>query len=249
MSASDREESLITALLELADPAAGEDTTGPLERLAAYCVRLPGVQAGGVLMARDQERPALAVGFGDAGSPLQRVQAALDEGPCRDAWRTGRRLTDVPLGHPDSRARWPRFTTQALDEGFSAATALPVRYRSRRLGSLNFFHQHRALAQREVTAGQALADAVAIGLAYRTDLRELQSLRDRTGQLQTALDSRIVIEQAKGALAERQGRTPDDAFQVMRGYARANQRKLTEVARQVIGGPADSGPFARPGTG
>ncbi|GCD39729.1 transcriptional regulator [Streptomyces chrestomyceticus JCM 4735] len=242
MSASDREESLIAALLELADPATGPGATNPVERLAEYCVRLPGVQAGGVLMARDRQ-PALTVGFGDAAARLERVEAALDEGPCRDAWRTGRRLTDVPLSHPDCRARWPRFTTQALDEGFSAATALPVRYRSRRLGSLNFFHQHRALARREVTTGQALADAVAIGLAYRRDLREL---RVRSGQLQAALDSRVIIEQAKGALAERQDRTPDEAFQVMRGYARAHQRKLTEVARQVLDGPAESGPFARP---
>lgn len=242
MSASEREESLIAALLELVDPATGQDAAGPVERLAEYCVRLPGVQAGGVLVACDRQ-PALAVGFGDAVARMERVEAALDEGPCRDAWRTGRRLTDVPLGHPDYRARWPRFTTQALDEGFSAATALPVRYRSRRLGSLNFFHQHRALSRREVATGQALADAVAIGLAYRGDLRDL---RVRAGQLQTALDSRVIIEQAKGALAERQGRTPDDAFRVMRSYARSHQRKLTEVARQVIGGPAESGPFARP---
>ncbi|MFH8347452.1 ANTAR domain-containing protein [Streptomyces sp. NPDC018045] len=246
MSASDREELLIAALLELADPAAGQDAAGPVERLAEYCLRLPGVQAGGVLMACDRERPALAVGFGARATRLERLQVALDEGPCRDAWHTGRSLTDVPLGHPDCRARWPRFTTEALDEGFSAATALPVRYRSRRLGSLNFFHQHRALARREVTTGQALADAVAIGLAYRRDLHEL---RDRTRQLQTALDSRVVIEQAKGVLAERQGRTVDDAFQAMRGHARAHQCKLTEVARQIIGGSADSGPFARPGSG
>ncbi|WP_030020100.1 GAF and ANTAR domain-containing protein [Streptomyces monomycini] len=241
MSASDREEALLAALLELADPAAGRDTTALVERLAEFCVGLPGVQAGGVLMARDRQ-PALAVGFGAGAARLERVEVALDEGPCRDAWRTGRRLTDVPLGHPDYRARWPRFTTQALDRGFSAATALPVRYRNRRLGSLNFFHQYRALSRREIATGQALADAVAIGLAYRKDVRELKAL---AGQLQTALDSRVLIEQAKGALAERQDRTPDDAFRVMRSYARSHQRKLTEVARQVIGGPAASGPFAR----
>ncbi|OKI01877.1 hypothetical protein A6A06_12095 [Streptomyces sp. CB02923] len=242
----DREELLITALLELADPAGEQDGSGPVERLAEHCLRLPGVQAGGVLLGRDREQPALAVGFGDAAARLERVQVELDEGPCRDAWRTGESLTDVPLRHPGCRDRWPHFTARALDEGFSATTALPVRYRARRLGALNLFHQHRALTRRAVTLGQALADAVAIGLAYRKDLN---GLRDRAGQLQSALDSRIVIEQAKGALAERLGRTPDDAFVLMRGYARAHQRKLTEVARQVIAGPAGSGPFARPGTG
>ncbi|MFK8845068.1 ANTAR domain-containing protein [Streptomyces sp. Ac-502] len=203
--------------------------------------RAPG-SAGG--RCTDGARPAARAdgGLRSRGRTAGARRGRARRGPCRDAWRTGRRLTDVPLGHPDYRARWPRFTTQALDEGFSAATALPVRYRSRRLGSLNFFHEHRALSRREVMTGQALADAVAIGLAYRKDVRELKAL---AGQLQTALDSRVLIEQAKGALAERQGRTLDDAFRVMRSYARSHQRKLTEVARQVIGGPAESGPFAR----
>ncbi|MFD7661119.1 ANTAR domain-containing protein [Streptomyces sp. NPDC059788] len=243
MSSPDREELLVAALLELADPAGGQDVSGPMKRLAQYCVRLPGVQAGGVLIGRDREQPALAVGWGDTAARLERVQADLDEGPCRDAWRTGESLTDVPLRHPYCRARWPHFTAQALDEGFSATTALPVRYRGRQLGALNLFHQHRGLARREISLGQALADAVAIGLAYRKDLH---GLRDRAGQLQAALDSRVVIEQAKGMLAERLRLTPDEAFTLMRGYARAHQRKLTEVARWIITGPADSGPFARP---
>ncbi|MEU2790319.1 GAF and ANTAR domain-containing protein [Streptomyces sp. NPDC007100] len=245
MSSPDREELLITALLELADPAEDQDTTGLTKRLAEYCLLLPGVQAGGVLIVGER-RPMTATGCGEAAERLERTQVELDEGPCRDVCHTGRSLADVPLRHPQCRARWPRFTAQALAEGFSAATALPVRYRARRLGALNLFHEHRALGGSEVALGQALADAVGIGLAYRKDLN---GLRDRTGQLQTALNSRIVIEQAKGVLAERLGGTPDAAFALMRRHARAHQLKLTEVAARVIDGPADSGPFARPPRG
>ncbi|MFH8409128.1 ANTAR domain-containing protein [Streptomyces sp. NPDC018019] len=243
MSPSDREELLITALLELADPG-GREAADPVERLAAYGRRLPGVEAGGVLLAGDGGSLVRTTGRDDAGDALERTQTDLDEGPCRDTCRTGKPLTDVPLRHPDSRARWPYFTARALDEGFSATTSLPVRYRDRCLGALNLFHQHGALTRRAVTLGQALADAVGIGLACRQDL---QGLRKRTGQLQTALDSRVVIEQAKGMLAERLNRTPDEAFTLMRHYARAHQRRLTEVARRIISGPADTGPFARPG--
>ncbi|KOG64430.1 hypothetical protein ADK76_09490 [Streptomyces griseoflavus] len=245
MSPADREEHLIAALLELADPAGGREAAGPVERLAAYCRRLPGVQAGGVLLA-DGREPRVVAGRDDAAEGLERAQIELDEGPCRDVCRTGVGLTDVPLRHPDARARWPHFTPRALEKGYSAATALPVRYRDRRLGAVNLFHQHGALTRREVAVGQALADAVGIGLAYRQDLH---SLRDRTGQLQTALVSRVLIEQAKGVLAERLGRTPDEAFALMRRHARAHQTKLTEVARRIITGPADSGPFARSGRG
>ncbi|WP_030659444.1 GAF and ANTAR domain-containing protein [Streptomyces rimosus] len=244
MSPADREELLIAALLELADPGGGRNAAGPVERLAAYCLRLPGVQAGCVLLADERGAPVTATSRGGADDRLERVQLELDEGPCRDTCRTGVTLTDVPLRHPDARARWPHFTAQALHEGYSATTALPVRYRDRRLGALNLFHQHGALTSREVALGQALADAVGIGLAYRQDLH---GLRNRTGQLQTALVSRVLIEQAKGALAERLGRTPDEAFSLMRRYARAHQTKLTEVARRIITGPADSGPFARSG--
>ncbi len=246
MSPADREEHLIAALLELADPAGGREAAGPVERLAAYCLGLPGVQAGGVLLADEREPQMMAADRHDAAEELERVQVELDEGPCRDACRTGVGLTDVPLRHPDARARWPHFTAHALEKGYSAATALSVRYRDRRLGAVNLFHQHGALSRREVAVGQALADAVGIGLAYRQDLH---GLRDRTGQLQTALVSRVLIEQAKGVLAERLGRTPDEAFAVMRRYARAHQTKLTEVARRIITGPAESGPFARAGRG
>ncbi|KAA6223476.1 ANTAR domain-containing protein [Streptomyces albofaciens JCM 4342] len=244
MSPADREEHLIAALLDLADPAGGQEAADPVERLAAYCLRLPGVQAGGVLLADEREPRIMTADRDDAAEALERVQVELDEGPCRDTCRTGVTLADVPLRHPDARARWPRFTAQALDRGYSATTALPVRYRDRRLGAVNLFHQHGALTHREITLSQALADAVGIGLAYRQDLH---GLRDRTGQLQTALVSRVLIEQAKGVLAERLGLTPDEAFTLMRGYARAHQTRLTEVARRVITGPADSGPFARSG--
>ncbi|MEU7148627.1 GAF and ANTAR domain-containing protein [Streptomyces sp. NPDC045456] len=218
-------------------------TAAPVRRLAEYCLHLPGVQASGLLLADGPRLRQEIIATGPAADRLERLQVDLAEGPCRDVCRTGTLLADVQLTDPRSQARWPRFAPQALAEGFTAATAIPLQHHGQLLGALNLFHQHRRLEAAYIGACQILAETTAWALARE---QELAQVREHNAQLQTALDSRVIIEQAKGLLAERLRLPPQEAFAPLRDYARAHQRKLNAVAHQVVYGPADRGPFPRP---
>ncbi|MEU7229901.1 GAF and ANTAR domain-containing protein [Streptomyces chrestomyceticus] len=223
------------------DPLNG--SVAPIRRLAEYCLHLPGVQASGILLTDGRHLHQRFAAAGPAAGRLEHLQVDLAEGPCRDVCRTGTLLADVPLAHPQYRARWPHFAPQALAEGFTAATVVPLQHRGRLLGALNLFHQHRDLEAAYIGACQALAETTAWALARE---QELARARAHNAQLQTALDSRVIIEQAKGVLTERLRLPPHEAFTRLRAYARAHQQKLTAVAHRVVHGPTDRGPFPRP---
>ncbi|MFI9228671.1 ANTAR domain-containing protein [Streptomyces rimosus] len=223
------------------DPLNG--SAAPIRRLAEYCLHLPGVQASGILLTDGRHLHQQYAAAGPAADRLEQLQVDLAEGPCRDVCRTGTLLADVPLTHPQYRTRWPHFTPQALAEGFTATTVVPLRHHGRLLGALNLFHQHRRLEAAYIGACQVLAETTAWALARE---QELTRARTHNAQLQTALDSRVIIEQAKGVLTERLRLPPHEAFARLRIYARAHQQKLTAVAHRVVHGPADRGPFPRP---
>jgi hypothetical protein len=127
--------------------------------------------------------------------------------------------------------RWPQFAPQAISAGFGSANALPLRLRSQVIGSLNLFHTGQGgLGGDELRLAQALADAATIGILQQRTIRHGEVV---AGQLQAALTSRIVIEQAKGVLAERLHISTDDAFRVLRAAARSRNRLLSELATDV----------------
>ncbi|MFF3275955.1 ANTAR domain-containing protein [Streptomyces chrestomyceticus] len=225
------------------NPASGSGA--PIRRLAECCLQLPGVQASGILLTDGRRLHRQFAAVGPAAGRLEQLQVDLAEGPCRDVCRTGTLLADVPLAHPHYRVRWPRFTSRALAEGFTATTAVPLQHHGRLLGALNLFHQHRDLEAAYIDTCQVLAETTAWALARE---QELARVRAHNAQLQTALDSRVIIEQAKGVLTERLRLPPHEAFARLRAYARTHQRKLTAVAHRVVHGPADHGPFPRPRT-
>jgi GAF domain-containing protein len=133
-------------------------------------------------------------------------------------------LTDDP--------RWPRFTPVLLEAGFQSAAGVPIRFQGQNLGAVNLYaSSSRAWTVEEFTAGQVVADLAAGYLVSSRLRRDAEALAE---QLQQALDSRILIEQAKGLLAGRHGMEPDAAFEVLRGYARNNRSKLHDVARAVV---------------
>lgn len=234
---------LIAAVLELAGaPARGLGPQTVLRRLTMHSAQLDGVQASGILLPGSQGRPDDLTASSPAAHRLEQIQIDVDQGPCRDTLRTGKALTDLPLAHPHCRARWPHFTPRALAAGFTAATALPLAHRTATLGALNLFHPHRALNTGQLRAGQILADAAALALAQH---HTLENLRTRSRQLEGALTSRILIEQAKGVLAERFRMSPEDAFELMRQHARANQMKMLDLARHIITSPPGTNPFPR----
>ncbi|WP_246260579.1 ANTAR domain-containing protein [Streptomyces typhae] len=140
--------------------------------------------------------------------------------------------------HP-SRRLWPLLTRRALSAGITSVAAVPLRTPRHLLGALNLMSAGGRVPTREsLRLAQALADAAGVCLHHR---RALLTKDEIIGQLESALGSRIVIEQAKGALASRLGVDVDEAFARLRNHARSRQQKLTEPAAEVARGvtPAD----------
>ncbi len=163
---------------------------------------------------------------------VELFQLQNDQGPCLDCYRSGR-----PAGTADLTAearRWPRFAVAAQDAGFCAVQALPMRLREQVIGALNLF---RAVPgpfdPAGLRIGQAMADVATISLLHERSVRRGDTLNE---QLQTALNSRIIIEQAKGKLAERLGLDMEQAFNLLRDRARTSNRRLPEVAHGFIDG-------------
>jgi ANTAR domain len=170
-------------------------------------------------------------------APLRRVLGLV---PCLAA--AGRR---VSVAEADSGQRWPRFAAAATQAGFAAVHALPMRLRDQVIGALNLFSGSVGrLGEAELRIGQALADVATIGLLQEQNVRRAETLAE---QLQAALNSRVVIEQAKGRLAERLGLDMDQSFALLRGHARNTNQRLTDVARHIIDSPSGNFPSPAPG--
>ncbi len=164
---------------------------------------------------------------------LELFQLQNDEGPCLDCVRTGE-----VVSVPDLRTvtdRWPLFTRAVADTPFRSVHALPMRLRRDTIGSLNLFHaeQETPLSANDQRIAQALADVATISILQQRSLRQSSELAE---QLRYALDSRIVIEQAKGVLAEFGGLAIDRSFEALRGYARSNNLKVSDVATALVRG-------------
>jgi transcriptional regulator with GAF, ATPase, and Fis domain len=229
------------AFIELTDTLVTDfDIIDFLERLASRCTELLSVAACGVLLADHHGALNLVAASAERARLVELAQLQNSEGPCLDAYRTGRPVQRGDLA--DADPRWPAFAAAARAAGFAAVQALPMRLREQRIGALNLFSTEPGpIDAGTVALGQALADAAAIGIVHQRALARSELV---TEQLQTALNSRIVIEQAKGVLAERLGSTVEDAFRVLRRYARDHNRKLTEVAADITGGRLDPPPPA-----
>jgi GAF domain-containing protein len=211
--------------------------------LADRSARLLNVSAVGVLLADPRGQLRVAAASSEAAGLVELFQIQNDQGPCLDCFRTGRAVTAAGLVEQDHR--WPRFATAATQAGFGAVHALPMRLRDQVIGALNLFSTETgALSQADLRIGQALADVATIGLLQERNVRRAETLAE---QLQGALNSRVVIEQAKGRLAERLGLGMDEAFALLREHARNTNQRLTDVARQVIDSPTADFPVPTAG--
>jgi GAF domain-containing protein len=172
----------------------------------------------------------LAAASSERARLLELFEIQNDEGPCLDSFRTGRQVSYVDVG--TGSAPWPVFAPKAKFEGFLSVHALPLRLRQEIIGALNLFaHDPVQLPAEDVRVAQAFADIATIAILQERLVKERELL---AAQLQTALDSRVVIEQAKGVLAERLGFDMDTAFSTLRDAARRANRRLSEVARDVV---------------
>jgi GAF domain-containing protein len=227
-----REQHLAAAFVELVDTLVDDyDVVDLLDRLAGHSVRLLGATAAGLLLD-DQRGGGLRVlaASSERSRLLELFQLQTDQGPCLDCVRTGQPVSVPDLN--DAADRWPRFVPMAAQQGFRAVHALPLRLRNQTIGALNLFHDQPAtLTPDDLQLGQALADAATIGILHERAIRRGETLIE---QLQTALNSRIIIEQAKGFLADRGGLDVDQAFDLLRGYARDHNLRLSDTARRVV---------------
>ena len=157
------------------------------------------------------------------------------EGPCLDSFRSHEPVVNQDL--TDAGDRWPAFAAVAVREGFRAADAIPMRLRGETIGALNLFRTETgSLNADDVAVAQSLADIATIAILQNRNTIEKQEINT---QLEHALTSRIAIEQAKGMLAERHQISADDAFTQLRTYARTNNKRLADVARNTLDGSLD----------
>jgi hypothetical protein len=219
--------------VELADTLVTDfDVVELMTVLAHRCVELLGAREAGVVLADERGVLHSVASSHESARLLDLFELQNQEGPCLDCFRTGEQVRNHSLTPHDER--WPRFATEARRLGFTAVHALPMRLRGQVIGAVNVFASDaRALTSSELDVGQALADVATVGLLQERSLREARLLNE---QLQGALNSRIVIEQAKGMLAERRNVEMDTAFETLRTYARSTNQKLSDVAHALVAG-------------
>lgn len=248
MEQGERDERLARAFLELADTLMdGFYLVDFLHVLTDHMLELLDVTAIGVVMVDAQGRMVDVTASTHAAHQLEETQIEFDEGPSKDSCRTHEQIGPMDLTEPATAERWPRFTEAAVAAGYCTVAALPLRLREEVIGAVNVFHARRdALHPAGLRLGQALADAATIGILHQ---RLSLDQAERIGQLQTALNSRIIIEQAKGSLGASLNIPPDDAFERLRSYARAQRTPLTRLSRRVVDGSVSADEFVSPRDG
>jgi GAF domain/ANTAR domain len=229
---SGREQLLSRAFVGLADTLVDDyDIIDLLDRLVSYSVELLAADAAGILLADSQRILRVAAFSREDANVMELLQLQADEGPCLECFSTG-----APVSIPDLAAaagRWPVFVAAVAERGaYRSVHALPLRLRGETIGTMNLFHgQPGALPDADLVLGQALADVATIGIMSERAIRHSEVV---TEQLQTALNHRVIIEQAKGVLAQRGNLTMAAAFDRLRRYARTHHALLSEVARKVV---------------
>jgi GAF domain-containing protein len=238
-----READVVKALVEMADTLVDDyDVVDLLTGLADRCVSLLDVSAAGVMLASPGGSLGLVASSSEAMRLLELFELQAQEGPCLDAFRTGQSVEHENL--QAGSGRWPSFSAAALQAGFASALALPLRLREATLGALNLLRVTRTpMGEADIIVARAFADLATLSIIQHRTAAEAQRLNE---QLSAALASRVVIEQAKGVIAERFDVDLAEAFSRLRSYARNHNRRLTDVARAAIDGTIDPPAWAPP---
>ncbi|GAA0804639.1 GAF and ANTAR domain-containing protein [Spirilliplanes yamanashiensis] len=227
---------LAATFVDVADTLIDEfDLVEFLHMVADRTATLVGAASAGVMLADERGRLEFMAASDENAMMLELFQLQNSEGPCLEAFRTGRPVVNVDLG--GAADRWPLFAPRATAAGFASVHAFPLRLRRQVIGALNVFGTPTGggFDEADVPVVQALADIATIGVLQERAIRHGEIL---TEQLQGALNSRIVIEQAKGAVAQAHGVSVDEAFGMIRAFARRRNRRLTDLARTIVTDPA-----------
>ena len=231
-----REQRLAEVFVELADTLVEEfDAVDLLQTLAERCVELVDADAAGLMLDDQRGNLRLIAHSHESARLLELFELQQQEGPCLDCFATGQVIANVDL--TTATDRWPVFTQAAREVGFGTSHAVPLRLRRQVIGALNLFSAgRRPLSDSHLAVAQGLADMATIGLLHERAVRDQVTLSE---QLQTALQSRILIEQAKGVLLAQTGRSVEAAFALMRTHARRTGQPLTTLAGDVVAGQVD----------
>jgi len=227
-----REKLASGAFTRLADTLVDDyDVIDLLHRLVGYSTELLAADAAGIVLADSQRNLRVVATSSEDAELMELLQLQNDEGPCLDCYRTA-----APVSVPDLKdaaGKWPRFVAAVDGRGaFRSVHALPLRLRQESIGALNLFHSSPgSLPDSDLVLGQAFADVATIGILQERAIRRGEVVNE---QLQVALNNRVVIEQAKGVLAERTGLSMQAAFEALRRYARDNNLRLADVAGRLI---------------
>jgi GAF domain-containing protein len=232
-----REQQIVETFVELADTIVDDfDVIEFLHRLAERCVELLDCAEAGLLLADAAGVLRVMASSSERSDALDLLQSQNEEGPCFECYRNGQPVFSEDLTNDSER--WPKFAPVALREGFRSVQAIPMRARGETVGALNLFRAGIGrLGEQDLPLGQGMADIAAIALLQERTVREAHGVVE---QLQGALSSRVMIEQAKGVLAERAKIDVDTAFARLRAYARENNLRLSQVAHGLIEGRLDA---------
>lgn len=229
MKNTSRETLITRAFVSVADTLTTEfDVVDLLHNLVEQCTDILNTDAGGLMLVDDGGQLQLMTSTSEAADFVEVMQLTADRGPCIECFTTGKSVSVPDIAETDL---WPEFRQAALDSGFRSAHAVPMKLRGQVIGTMNLFAASPgALTRRDAAVAQALADVATIGILQERISRENTILAE---QLHRALDSRILVEQAKGMIAHTLTIKIDDAFTLIRTYARSNNLTIRAVAEAV----------------
>lgn len=226
-----REGRLAAAFVSLADTmVVGYDVVDLLQTLVDTCAELLDASAAGLLLSDSTGQLEVVAATSEQSRLVEMMQAKTGLGPCVECFRTGVAVSVPDIAELDDG--WQSFRDEALQQGFLSVHAVPLRLRGTNIGALGLFcNETGVLNEQDASVAQGLADVATIGILHERALRESDIAQQ---QLQRALTSRVVIEQAKGVIAQTHDVDMEAAFKVLRSYARSNGRNLRDVAELVV---------------
>ena len=226
-----REDDVVEAFVSMAGSlAAGDDVTDLLNRLTSECARLLDVASVGLLLADRRGSLHVVAASSHEAADLEAYQSQRAEGPCHDCYQDGRPVLVADI--TDHADRWPGFVPAALEHGVRSVHTVPLRLHDQVLGALGLFgHDSGDLNDRDLRLAQALADVATISIIQDRVAADRDAVNE---QLQTTLDTRVLLEQAKGVLAHTGGLSMPDAYAALVRYARDHNLKLAHLARALV---------------